>query len=218
MAISLFDSDDKERKTQKPISGVYNGTVTDDCDLIMQGKVLVRIPSLDQEVWARISSPGAGNGAGFFYQPRPNDEVLIALNNNEPADAFIVGGLWGTLDSPPVSDPVQSKTKRVLRTGLVAGIGHEVEFDDGPDQSIKITTTTKQKIVIDPFKIELSNTAGTLTITLDNKQQKITIDGPQIEIGSMKTAMIKLNAKSISIGDMTSTVTTTVQGGMVLIN
>jgi hypothetical protein len=33
------------------------------------------------------------------------------------------------------------------QNGLKAGIGHEVEFDDGVNQSVTILTTTKQKIV-----------------------------------------------------------------------
>jgi uncharacterized protein involved in type VI secretion and phage assembly len=133
-----------------------NGTVSNNCDLIKQGKVLVRIPSLDQEVWARMASPGAGSGAGFFYVPRRDDEVLVALVGNDASDAFIIGGLWSTQDSPPVSDPIQATTKRVIKTGVTSGVGHEVEFDD-LSQSITITTSTKQQITLDPQKIEISD-------------------------------------------------------------
>jgi hypothetical protein len=218
MPITLFETGTKdEKKSQKAGSSITTGTVVNNCDLIHQGKVLVRIPSLDQEVWARLSSPGAGSGAGMFYVPRPDDEVLVALNDNDPADAFVLGGLWNTQDSPPVSNPLEATTKRVIKTGLVAGIGHEVEFDDGPGQSISITTTTKQKIIIDPFKIELTNMAGTLKITLDNKKQSISITAAlDIELTALKS--IKLSAASIEIGDLLKTALVVIQGKQVRIN
>ena len=85
---------------EKPASNILVGTVTNNIDLLAQGKVLVRIPSLDQEVWARLCAPGAGKDAGLFYVPRNDDEVLLGLNNGDPEDAFIIGGLWSTKDAP----------------------------------------------------------------------------------------------------------------------
>ncbi len=66
----------------------------------------------------------------------------------------------------------------MIKTGLKGGVGHEVEFDD-VKQSITIESTTKQQVTIDPTKIELTNTAGTLSITLDNKTQTVTDQGRQ---------------------------------------
>jgi uncharacterized protein involved in type VI secretion and phage assembly len=188
--------------------------VINNCDLIKQGKVLVRIAALDQEVWARLSSPGAGSGAGFFYVPRTDDEVLVALNDNDPTDAFVIGGLWNTQDSPPVSDQLQAMTKRVIKTGLIAGLGHEVEFDDGPGQSITITTTTQQKIMLDKEKIEISTTGGQVKVTLDFTKQAITIQAlSSIEIKAVGT--LKLSAAKVEIAGKTQT---TITGGIVMIN
>jgi uncharacterized protein involved in type VI secretion and phage assembly len=188
VAIKLFDSSDREQK--KPTgTTIQTGTVINNCDLIAQGKVLVRIPALDQEVWARLSAPGGGSGAGFLYVPRADDEVLVAMVHENPENSFILGGLWGTQDSPPVSTP-EATTKRVLKTGLTSGVGHEVEFDDA-QQSISIISTTKQKIVIDPQSIELTNTAGTLKITLDNKSQTITIKGVNVTVEADATLTLK---------------------------
>jgi hypothetical protein len=125
----------------------------------------------------------------------------VALGQNDAADAFILGGLWSTQDQPPVSSP-DAPAKRVIKTGLAKGApGHEIEMDDAL-QSISIVSTTKQKITIDPAKIELSNTAGTLTITLDNKTQTITIKGVQIKLSG--AASIGLDAPNIKITAGTS--------------
>jgi uncharacterized protein involved in type VI secretion and phage assembly len=216
MPYTLFESGAKEEeKSGKAPYTITAGTVSNNVDLVNQGKILVRLPSLDQEVWARLTAIGAGPDAGFFYVPRSNDEVLVALNDSDPNDAFVLGGLWSTKDSPPVSDQLQATTKRVIKTGITAGVGHEVEFDDGPGQSITITTSTKQKIVLDTETIELSTTGGSVSITLDLKTQKVSIQAPQIEIGGSKTASLKLNAAKVEIN---GTATTTIKGGVVNIN
>jgi uncharacterized protein involved in type VI secretion and phage assembly len=220
MPITLFDSSGKrdEKKPERLESSILEGTVVNNCDPAKQGKVLVRIPSLGQEVWARLTGPGAGDDAGFFYTPNPDAEVLVGFSGNNVASAFIINGVWNTRDNPPIENGlVDVPTKRVIKTGLKAGIGHKIEFDDGLGQSITITTSTKQKIFLDKEKIELSTTGGTVTITLDLKTQKISINAPQIEIGGSETLRLMLKAKNIEIGDV-STLKTTVQGKMVMIN
>jgi uncharacterized protein involved in type VI secretion and phage assembly len=191
VAIRLYESGTEDEK--KPAAGastVVTGKVDNNCDLIKQGKVLVRIPSLDAEVWARLSALGGGSGAGFLYVPRKGDEVLVAMSQDNPEDAFILGGLWNTQDSPPVDNPLEATTKRVIQTGVTSGVGHKVEFDDAK-QSITIVSTTKQKVTIDPTTIELANTAGTLKITLDNSSQTITIKGINIELEATAGVTIK---------------------------
>ncbi len=211
MTVRLFDTAAREKK-EKLFTSIVTGTVTNNCDLLGQGKVLVRIPSLDQEVFARISAPGAGNGSGLLHVPRIGDEVLIALNGNEPADAFVLGGLWSTLNGIP-SDPLTATTKRVFKTGVVGGApAHKVEFDD-VQQSISITTSTEQKVTITPLKIEISNTAGDLVVTLDNTDQSMTVKAPFIKLSA--DIQLDLSAPIVSInGDQT----TTIKGGIVLIN
>ena len=215
MPITLYESDGGEKKAEKPETSIVEGVVVDSCDLTRQGKVLVRIPSLEQEVWARLAAPGGGSGAGLYYNPRVDDEVLVALNGKNPTNSYILGGMWNTQDTPPVSNPVELTTKRVIKTGLKGTPGHQIEFDDGPAQSITIQTTTQQKIVMDPFKIELSNKTGTLTITMDNKAQKITIKAVDIELSAVKG--ITLKAPTIDVGDST-TGHTTIKGLKVDIN
>ncbi|GGO94459.1 phage baseplate assembly protein V [Wenjunlia tyrosinilytica] len=182
---------------RKPGVSIAAGTVTNNVDLLLEGKILVRVPSLDQEVWARLAAAGAGNGAGFFYVPRIDDEVLVALAGDDPRDAFVVGGLWNDRDRVPVGDPVTALAKRIIRSGLTAGAGHEIEMDDLA-QSITITTSTQQKITMNPATIELTNLAGTVSISLNNATQGVTItaaasialEAPRI---SLKGATVEIN-------------------------
>jgi uncharacterized protein involved in type VI secretion and phage assembly len=217
MPNTLYESAGDEEKTETAQAHIVEGTVVQDQDLLMQGKVLVRIPSLDQEVWARLAAVGAGPDAGFYYTPRVKDEVLVALSGSNPGNAYIIGGLWSTKDSPPVSNPLEVTTKRIIKTGLKdAPVAHQIEFDDGVGQSITIQTSTDQKITLDPFKIEITNKAGTLTITMDNKTQKITLQAIDIELSAVKS--ISLKASQIKIGETPRTVNTAIKGARVDIN
>jgi uncharacterized protein involved in type VI secretion and phage assembly len=172
-----------------PAVAIASGVVTNNLDVPMEGKVTVRIPAMDREVWARLTAPGAGSGAGLFYVPRVDDEVLVAFAGGDPNDAFLLGGLWNLGDRIPVSDPITALTSRILRSGVTAGTGHQIELDDLL-QSVTITTSTDQKITLDPTKIELTNLAGSVKVTLDNATQSVSITA---------AASIKLEAPQVSI-------------------
>ena len=194
-------------------TGIHVGFVTNNCDLLHQGKVLVRIPSLDQEVWARLSSPGGGSGTGVFHPPNMDDEVMIALNQNEPGSAFVLGGLWGTTAPPPSDSPSPIPTQRVIRTGLTAALGHSIVFDD-LEQTITITSSLQHKIVMDETSIALSTVGGTVSVTLDLATQSVSISAP-VSISLASEGSIKLQAATISIN---GTGTVAIQGGLVTIN
>ena len=64
--------------------------------------------------------------------------------------------------------------------------------------SVTITTTTKQKIALDPKKIEISTTGGQVKITLDMTTQAVTIEALNSITLSAK-ASLKLEAGTIEI-------------------
>jgi uncharacterized protein involved in type VI secretion and phage assembly len=177
--------------------------VTNNLDFVGEGRVQVRIPSLPSfEPWARVAAVGAGPDRGFLWIPEIDDEVLVAFNQNDERDAYILGGLWSTLKRAPITLPPEFLTKRVIRTGksvkgTATGIAHEVEFDD-LKQSITITSSTRQKITIDPLQIKLETTGGTVSVTLDVKSQTVSITAPgNIELKALKE--ISLTAATISL-------------------
>lgn len=181
---------------------VATGTVKNNVDLIMEGKIEVRVSGLNQTLWARLTGLGAGSGAGFFYVPRIDDEVLVAFANDDPSEAFVIGGLWSLRDRIPASDPLTSTTTRVMRSGVAAGTGQEIEMDDIA-QSVTIMTTTRQKITMNPAKIELTNLAGTVTISLDNLTQSIAIRA--VKSISLEALDISLKGAKVEINGATMT-------------
>jgi uncharacterized protein involved in type VI secretion and phage assembly len=184
--------------------GIAPGIVTENLDIMGEGRVKVRIPAMPGfEPWARVCSVGAGDSRGLCWIPQVDDEVLVAMAQNDAANAYVLGGLWSTRERPPITDPLEFLTKRVIQTGVAGAPGHEVEFDDLL-QSVTITTSTKQKITMDPLKIELSGSMGTLTISMDGSSQTISIQSavslelkaPQISIEGVS---VEIKGTQISI-------------------
>ncbi|MEP7117827.1 MAG: phage baseplate assembly protein V [Acidobacteriota bacterium] len=173
------------------------GVVTNNLDAMAEGRVQVRIPAIPAlEPWCRLPTLGGGSGRGFVWVPQIDDEVLVAFAQNDPSAAYVLGGLWSTADRPPLTLPTDFLIKRVIKTGLAGGLGHEIEFDDAL-QSITITSSTQQKITIDPLQIRLENTAGTLSIAMDNTTQTITVQSAlKIE---MKALQISLEGTQVDI-------------------
>jgi uncharacterized protein involved in type VI secretion and phage assembly len=180
------------------------GIVQENIDLTGEGRVTVRMPGLPAfDVFARLCAIGGGGDRGFLWVPEVDDEVLVAFNQNDERDAYVLGGLWSTTARPPLTLPTDFIIKRVLKTGKVGGFGHEIEFDDLL-QSITITSSTQQKVTIDPTMIELSTTGGSVSLKLDLISQTVSITAP---------LKIELQATDISIQGAT----VDIQGGQVSI-
>ncbi len=221
MADALLDKL-SDSETGQPTGGfaIAPGVVTNNIDGIGEGRVQVKIPARPSfEPWARLPSIGGSSGRGFMWVPQINDEVLVAFADNDTSSAYILGGLWSSLNSPPISLPDDTLTKRVIKTGLTEALGHKIEFDDA-EQSITITTSTDQKISMDPQTIQLTNLAGTVSITLDNDEQKISLTAVnKIELSALEISMtattIDMSGTKVSI---TSAGPCTVQGLPIQLN
>jgi phage baseplate assembly protein gpV len=196
------------------------GVVTNPLDLIAEGRVQVKIPSRPGfEPWARLAAVGGGADRGFLWAPQMDDEVLVAFAQNDDRDAYILGGLWNTMDRPPALSPTDPLIKRIIKTGIDPVPGHEIELDDAL-QSITITSSTKQKISIDPTAIEISTSGGSVSLKLDLIAQTVSITAPKAI--SMKAVDVKIEGVNVAIKgakiDLQAAGTCTVQGSLVKIN
>lgn len=211
-----------DSQTGQPTGGfaIAPGVVTNNIDSIGEGRVQVKVPTRPSfEPWARLPSIGGSSGRGFMWVPQVGDEVLVAFADNDTSSAYILGGLWSSLNSPPISLANDTLAKRVIKTGLTEALGHKIEFDDA-EQSITITTSTDQKISMDPQTIQLTNLAGTVSITLDNDAQKISLTAVnKIELSALEISMtattIDMSGTKVSI---TSAGPCTVQGLPIQLN
>jgi uncharacterized protein involved in type VI secretion and phage assembly len=171
------------------IFGVAPAQVVNNIDETNLGRVQVRLPWMPGfEPWARVAVLMAGDNQGSFFIPQVGDEVLVAFNQGDIREPFVIGSLWNGQDQPPAQNPTDPVTTRMIRTPT----GHEILFDDALG-SISITSSDQQKITIDPEKVELSTAQGTAVITL----------GSEGKISLQSTVRINLQAPTISIqGDV----------------
>lgn len=203
--------------TQERFYGVAVGIVADIIDPLGQGRVKVRLPWFNESEstgWARIASLSAGNNYGHYFVPQVDEEVLVAFEHGDIEQPYIIGRLWNLQEMPPEFTPLLGKSH--IRTF----VGHDIVLDD-LTQSIEITTSTSQRLTMDPLKIELSNLAGTVTITLDNSTQTISLQAAaSIEL---KAPNIKLEGANVEISgaaktDLKSAGLCNVQAPLVKIN
>lgn len=84
--------------------GVVIGIVTNNRDPDGLHRVKLRFPWLgaeDESNWARVATPMAGPGRGFYALPEVDDEVLVAFDHGNVDHPYVVGSLWNGQDAPP---------------------------------------------------------------------------------------------------------------------
>jgi len=139
----------------KKMNGVVTGIVKDLNDPENQGRILLQFPWLSDtqpSAWAPVAAAHAGKNRGAFLMPEVGDEVLVAFEHGDFDHPFIVGFLWNGADPPP-------ETTNQNRVILTPG-GHTLRFEDAPGA---------RRVIV--------RSSGGLTITLDDTQQSITIQG-----------------------------------------
>jgi phage baseplate assembly protein V len=89
--------------------------------------VKVRLPAFpDLETdWAPVLMAAAGAGKGLVLPPAPEDTVLVLLPASDPAQAVVLGGLYGVEQTPDS----HMKTPRDSRWTLRSADGQELRFD-----------------------------------------------------------------------------------------
>jgi len=210
-----------EQTSDKRIYGITLAQVIDNVDSELGGRVKIRAKWSNLSIWARVAPPMAGPNCGMYFIPQNGDEVLVAFNQGDTVDAYIIGSVWNGVDRPPTLNPTDAITKRIIKTPQ----GLELIFDDSA-QSITIISGTKQEVTIGPSKVEITtrdetaeNTTATVSIngagdisvkaerSIALKAPKISIDGDIVEINSsnnmsinggqlcdLKAAIVKINS------------------------
>ncbi len=149
------------------VSGLHIGIVADfEEDPEKQFRVKVTIPALGEKqdaLWARLASPDAGKGRGFFFRPEKGDEVVLGFFNEDPRQPVIIGALFSSKNTPPDSFKLEKENKT---KGLVTKKGTVIGFDD--EKETVFIETPKNKILLDEKekKILISD-ANKNTITMD---------------------------------------------------
>lgn len=107
--------------------GKYRGTVTNNIDPMMQGRVQVSVPTVlgqGRFSWAMPNAPYAGDGVGFFAIPPIGANVWVEFEGGDVDYPIWAGCFWG-----PNEIPVKGAlpTTKVFKTDSVT-----LKLDDLP--------------------------------------------------------------------------------------
>ena len=213
--MNLFDalSVDEGASTAR-IAGVVVGVVTNTEDPAGLGRVKVKYPWLsdsEESFWARIATPMAGKGRGFYFLPEVEDEVLLAFEQGDARFPYVLGALWNSQDKPPEKNENGENNIRSIRSRS----GHVIRLNDkdGEEKIEIIDKSGKNTIVIDTAKNTITVTADK-DITLSASKGTIKLDAQKIEIKSSAATKIEAGAGM----DVKATGTMNVKGATVNIN
>jgi len=181
------------------ITGVVIGIVTNNNDPDRLGRVKMRFPWLSASTeshWARVATPMAGHGRGFYFLPEVDDEVLVLFERGDVRFPFVIGALWNGKDQAPAGNSDGKNALRVIKSRS----GHLIRFDDSEDaQKIEIVdATSSNRIVIDTSTDTITIAAGK-NIVLEAPNGDIRLDANQVLIAASKGADIKADTMTIAV-------------------
>ena len=188
------------------IHGVVVGKVVNVLDPMTLGRVQVQLPfldSVDLSPWARVATPMAGPGTGFYFIPNVGDEVLVAFEHGDLKAPYILGGLWNSFSPPPLPSPAAQT--RMIKTLS----GNTILIAEVPP-SITIQTATGHTIVMSPTGIQITAATSIVNLTPDG----VTVTGTSINLTG--TTAVNITAPTVTING--SAATNVQSGGVCSVN
>lgn len=206
---------DQEQRGDNRIYGVVVGQVTNNKDDPQHlGRVKLTFPwwsDSEESNWARIANFMAGSERGAFFLPEVGDEVLVAFEHGNINRPYVIGALWNGEAKPPADNADGKNNLRFIKSRS----GHLIRLDDTKNAE----------------KIEIIDKTGNNSITIDSKENTITIESAKDVIIQAPQGKISLSAQNIEITstadtkleaqttlDIKASANLTVKGQMVNIN
>lgn len=146
--------------------GKYRGTVANNIDPQMMGRVQVSVPSVlgeGQLSWAMPCVPYAGSGVGFFAIPPNGANVWVEFEAGDPDYPIWSGCFWGMGEAP--ATPAVPFVK-ILKTDALT-----LKLDDTPGAggfTLEVNppaSATQLKILCSVSGIEISNGPSKISLT-----------------------------------------------------
>jgi Rhs element Vgr protein len=225
------------------VKGLQVGIVKQiDQDKDGEFRIMVKLPIMQSDsdgVWARLAHFYATSGAGAFFMPEENDEVLLGFLNEDPRYPVIVGMLYSSGRAPAYTPDKKNPMKALVTKSLL-----KIEFDDenkviniqtpgnniitisDKDKGITITDQNSNKIEMNNSGITISSAkdvnikaTGKIALTATGEigvtsQADVKVTGLNVN----HTANVGFAAKGNATAEISASGQTTVKGGMVMIN
>lgn len=151
------------------------GVVTSVADPHNMGRVRVSFPTYNdvESEWLQVVAPAAGVHKGLVALPDVQDNVLVLFTHADPAQAIVLGSIYGPF--APYDTGVEGNS--IKRYSFRSLGGHLIRLDD-QTQTLRIEASNGSYVEFAPHKTRLFTTAN-LEISAPNKT--IIIEGKAIE-------------------------------------
>jgi phage protein D/phage baseplate assembly protein gpV len=196
---SLLSSLSDRREYRAPPS-ITVALVTDNQDPENMNRVKLKYPTFsdqDSSYWARIATPDAGNNRGVQFLPEVNDEVLVAFEQGDINQPYVIGSLWNGSDAPPQTAS-EAKDKRMIRSRS----GHVIILDD-TDGSEKIIIKDKTGSNV----VQIDSSSNEMKISMEGETKiiakgKISLESQQ-DISIKATNGVKIEGMDVEVKGQT---------------
>ena len=222
--------------------GLQIGIVTKlESDPGSENRIQVRLPIIDPNedgIWMRIASLDAGNNRGMFFLPEIGDEVVVGFVNNDPRYPVVLGMLNSSAKPAPLTASDQNDEK-----GYTSRSGIKMIFNDS-ENSLVIQTPAGKKVTISDSdgvvtvedengnKVSMDASSVSVVSAADMSLKAtgdLTIEAVNITLSPSSSFSLSAGGASMSAGsgavsisaatlDLEGSGTTTVKGGVVMIN
>ena len=201
---------DEEPEAEKqgwlgPVSGLHVGIVKKlDADPLSKYRIKVMIPSVKstgEGQWAMLSHFYATSGAGSFFIPELNSEVIVGFLNDDPRYPVVLGSLYDDKNKPKETFTKDNYIKSFLTKAKLS-----LEFND-EDKVVTLSTPGKNKIIVSDKdkKITIEDQNGNTIITSEDgitltSKKAIKLDSKdEIELTATKGITVKSSSDSVSL-------------------
>lgn len=160
--------------------GKYRGTVVNNIDPLMRGRLLVEVPDavgLTPSSWAEACVPLAGPTGppmGTWFVPPVGAGVWVEFERGDPSRPIWSGCRWGTPADPPTLalNGLPASPSIVLQTAGQNAIA--ISDLPGPTGGIMLKSTTGATLIVNDTGIYIQNGKGA----------SIVMAGPAVSINS----------------------------------
>ena len=156
-------------------AGMTLGIIVDVDDPQGLGRVRAEMPSFGgyESGWMHVVLPAAGANKGLMSLPAPGDTVLILFPLGEPAQGFILGGLYG-MQGMPDSGVDGGAVKRYT---LLTPDGQRLTLDDA-GRKIRVEDSTGSFVELSPERAVLH---AAVDLLLEAPGKRVVVRGQNID-------------------------------------
>lgn len=180
--VSELSTEPPPRRPRREGTRATLGVVTAVDDPEEAGRIRASLPAYGdiETEWLQVLSAAAGAGKGLVALPDRGDQVLVLLDERDPVQGVVLGGLYG-IEGPTDSGVHEGA---VSRFALQTPGGQRVQLDDGA-RAIRLDDSTGSYVHLTPERVTVH---AAVPLTLEAPGQTITVRGLQIDFEQAKDA------------------------------